>query len=611
MKLLAAALVLAASAFAQGIVTTVAGTDYIFPDDGKPALQAHLAGPRACALDAKGNLYVADFDLAMVLKISPDGVIHIFAGNGLTRFAGDGGPAVAASIAGTAGVAVAPSGDVYIAEQNSSVVRRVAPNGIITTFAGGGTVSPGDGGAATSALLQQPTGVAVDAAGNLYIAELLGHRVRKVTPAGIISTVAGNGQGLTAGDGAAATSASIYRPAAVALDSSGNIYVAETLGFRVRRVAPNGIISTVAGGGSDGSGGTGSATNAFLNQPSGVAIGPAGDLYITELVGHRVRQVTTRGAISTIAGNGTAGFSGDGGLAINAMVARPYGVAVDSAGAVYIADRDNGRIRQVNSAGTITTFAGQGAFLGDGGAAAEARLASPLYTALDVAGNLYVSDNENVLIRKVTPGGIISTIAGTGISTYSGDGGPATNAALNFPAGMTFDSAGNLYIADQGNERIRRITPSGTISTVAGNGNGTFAGDGGQASQASLWAPSNIAFDPSGNLLICDTSNNRIRRVTPGGIISTVAGNGSTGFPADGATAINAPLGLILDNGIPAGSWSTPQAISISRNLQQSRPKTGPQGDNHHRRRQRAKRRRGRWLAGHGGVRGRAARAGH
>ena len=222
---------------------------------------------------------------------------------------------------------------------------------------------------------------------------------------------------------------------------------------------------------------------------------------------------------------------GDGGAATAAALMNPGGVAVDAAGTLYIADTDNNRIRKVTTAGVITTVAGNGlaGAGGDGGQAVFASLHSPHGVAVDAAGNLYIADTDNNRIRKVTPAGIITTVAGTGISGHSGDGGPATAARLNYPVGVAVDAAGNLYIADTGNSRIRKVTPAGVITTLAGTGIGGYSGDGGPATAAQLKYPFGVAVDAAGNLYIADSGNNSIRKVTPAGIITTVAGNGTAG----------------------------------------------------------------------------------
>ena len=303
------------------------------------------------------------------------------------------------------------------------------------------------------------------------------------------------------------------------MDGAGNLYIADTSNNRIRKVDTAGVITTVAGSGTYGfSGDGGAATSARLSFPYGVTPDGAGNLYIADTWNHRIRKVDTSGNISTVAGSGTAGFGGDGGSA-TATAARlnlPGSVVLDALGNLYIADRLNNRIRKVDTAGVITTVAGSsttGAFGGDGGAATAGQLNTPAGVALDRSGNLYIADRDNRRIRKVDTAGVISTVAGTGTLGFSGDGGAATAARLSSPSGVVVDWAGNLYIADQDSHRIRKVDTAGGISTVAGTGTSGFSGDGGAAVAARLNAPYGVAVDGSGNLYIADGLNNRIRKV--------------------------------------------------------------------------------------------------
>ena len=313
-------------------------------------------------------------------------------------------------------------------------------------------------------------------------------------------------------------------------------------------------IATIAGGGSPGfSGDGGAATAALLNGPSAAAIDPAGNLYVADTYNQRIRKVTPNGAITTIAGNGTEGDTGDGGPATSATLAIPLGVSVDASGSILIADAFNNRIRKVDPNGTITTIAGNGTagFSGDNGPATGARLNGPASVTTDTVGNLFVADTENHRIRKVAPNGTITTIAGNGTAGFSGDNGPATAAQLNNPSDVALDANGNLIIADNQNHRIRKVAPNGTITTIAGNGTAGFSGDNGPATAAQLNNPSDVAPGPSGSLYIADTANNRVRRLSADGTISTIAGNGTSGFSGDNSWATSAglanPTGLAVD----------------------------------------------------------------
>ncbi len=340
---------------------------------------------------------------------------------------------------------------------------------------------------------------------------------------GIISTFGGNGTQGFSGDGGLATAASLNQPPFVTFDGAGNLYIADEFNNRIRKVDKSGIITTVAGNGAAGFAGDGGpAINAVLNRPIGVNFDPAGNLYIADTVNQRIRKVDTSGTITTFAGSGALGFGGDGGQATAASFYNPVRTVADALGNVYVADQSEHRIRKINAAGIISTLAGNGvgtpatgAYSGDGGPATSASLNNPTAVAVDAAGNVYFSDQFNHRIRKVTIStGIITTIAGIGTAGFSGDGGPAVGASLNFPGGMVLDPAGNIYFDDDANHRVRRIDTSGIITTVAGNGSVGFSGDGGPATSAQLNGEFGVALDASGNLYIADILNNRIRKVT-------------------------------------------------------------------------------------------------
>jgi sugar lactone lactonase YvrE len=590
-----------------GIITTVAGTGPAdcgpyagctgtFGGDGGPATDAQLSGPWGVAVDAAGNLFIADTGNQRLREVDIAGTIATVGGNGLVGRSGDGGPATSAELNGPAGVALDPAGNLFIADANQNCIRKVDPTGTITTVAGNGIVHcdavngcnafSGDDGPATNAQLNWPNGVAVDRAGNLLIADAGHNRIRKVDTAGTITTVAGTGSvscgssycGGFSGDGGPATSARLSNPAGVAADAAGNLFIADTSNQRLREVDTAGIIATVAGNGTTSFGGdTGPGTSAQLKGPSGVALDLAGNLFIPDAGNNRIRMVDSAGTITTVAGGGSDGL-GDGGPATNAQLNLAYslsaeyhlayaGVAVDAAGNLLIADVGNQRIRKVDTAGTITTVAGNGTygFGGDEGPATSAQLNLPSGVAVDLAGNLFIADSWNQRIRKVDTTGTITTVAGGG-NDGLGDGGPATSAQLSLPSGLAVDAAGNLFIADLGNNRIRKVDAAGTINTVAGTGDGGFAGDGGPATNAQLKSPSDVVVDAAGTLFIVDSYNQRLRKVDPAGTITTVAGIGTSNcygmgggcygaFSGDGGPAISAelndPSGVVVD---PAGN---------------------------------------------------------
>src|SRR3989449_668583 len=508
-------LVVILSAVLHGVaqtITTYAGPPV--PVLGALAPTQYFDRTEGIAPDSAGGCYFSSSPENRVYRVAADGVLSLLAGTGTSGFSGDGGPAVSARLSYPGNLVVDGGGNLYIADWGNDRIRKVNTEGIISTIAGNGKERfEGDGGAATSASLNGPRGVAVDPAGNVYIADRGNSRIRKVDTVGLISTIAGNGTSGFTGDGGLATAASFvaYR---VARDSAGNLYVADGSSKRIRKVSAAGIITTVAGRGTGQSSGDGGpATLAELIQPLGVAVDPAGNVYIADEGSNRIRKVNTAGIISTIAGNGKQGFDGDGGPATSASLYEPSGVAVDPAGNVYIADAGNLRIRKVDTAGIITTIAGNGkeGFSGDGGPATSAELSFPVGVAVDPAGNVYIADEGSNRIRKVNTAGIISTIAGNDTQGFSGDGGPATSASLNKPREVAVDLAGNVYISDAGNFRIRKVNPAGVISTVAGRGTSGFTGDGGPASSAQL-VPRGVAVGVQADLYIADGSL-RIRRV--------------------------------------------------------------------------------------------------
>jgi sugar lactone lactonase YvrE len=530
----------------DGTMSVVAGNGMAgLSGDGGPATSASLNLPQAVAVNSAGNLYITDANNNRIRMVTPAGVISTLAGTGIAGFGGDRGPALQAQVNSPGGIVTDSAGNIFFSDDINYRIRMVTPAGIISTVAGNGSGAySGDGGPAASAGLGplNSPGMALDIVGNLYIPDGVG-RVRKVAPSGIISTVAGNGTAGFKGDGSAATAASLDAPSGVAVDPAGSLYISDSNNNRIRRVTAAGIISTIAGNGTAGYNGEGAAVNAQLNFPIGVALDTAGNLYIADPENRRLRKVTPAGAISTVAGDGTAGFGGDGASATSAVLGFPLGVALDSAGNVFIADYDNNRVRKVTPFGLITTVAGTGSpgFSGDEGPALAAKLFKPYGLAVDSGGNLLIADSYNERIRKVTAAGVISTFAGNGLSAFAGDGGPATKGQF-YPFGIGLNSAGNLYIADWSNNRIRRVTPADVITTVAGSATKGFFGDGGPATAARLSGPYDVAVDGSGSLYIADTGNNRIRKVTPAGVISTVAGNNTNGWSGDGGPAIAASL---------------------------------------------------------------------
>jgi sugar lactone lactonase YvrE len=519
----------------RGIITTIAGNGTCgYSGDGGPATAASVGKFYGIAFDGCGKLYLADLVSSVVRMVDTHGIIHTFAGNGTTGYSGDGGPATAAQLGFPIGLAADSSGNMYIADEADSVVRKVDPSGTITTFAGNGMSGySGDGGYATQAAIGAPRGIAIKD-GALYISNGGNARIRLVDLAtNKIQTYVGSTPGYD-GDGHLLTNSQLDRPSMLIFNAAGNIVFADTLNGRVREGLT--YLSTLAGG-YVGDGDT--PTSAAFIQPEAVNFDARGNYYIADAAANRVRRVNAAsGRISTVAGTGITGYAGDGRQATEAKLSYPSGVAADSSGNVYISDTFNAVIRKVDSDGTISTFAKNPnfGFLG------------PI--KVDLKDNLYVADSSACVVWRITRKGIVSVFAGQiNACSYNGDNIPATSAQLQFPSGLAFDQADELFIADSGNCLVRKVNSDGLITTAIGNGTCGFSGDGGTATSAELSYPIDVSVS-SGNLYVADNGNDRIRKVS-GGVISTFAGTGITGYNGEGMPALRTnfddPVALAID----------------------------------------------------------------
>lgn len=561
--LFASTLVAANSSASSYLIQTIAGGDS--SADGAPALAAVFSQAEGIAVDAAGTVYVADADGNRIRKITTDGRIWSVAGTGAPGFSGDGGPASVASVSHPYGLALDLLGNLYIADLGNARVRKIGADGMIRTVAGGGTIPPGgngDGGPATSAQLLQPRNVAVDPDGTLYISDFGANRVYRIS-GGTLTTMAGTGNAGFSGDYAAAELAQLKSPAGLASDSLGVLYIADSANNRIRKVfqgvissvysvtgptglatAPNGMLYVAAGGYF----GTQFKAISAIPYARDVATDRYGNVYAT--TGQYVMKVTTDGKVSTIAGSGAPPyFGGDNGPAINARLHAPAGIALDTDGTLYVADTANNRIRKITSAGVIATLAGTGdaGAKGANGPAALAQLNGPRSVAVDSQHNVYVADSGNNLLRKITPGGIIIDIG----------------LQLKDPEYVALDPTGALYIVDSGNNRILKLTASGTVSTVAlavqpsavaidGNGN-VYLSDSRRISKITpagtittvldgLNSPRGLALTPQGDLIFAETGVNVIRKLSASGVVSTIAGTGVAGFSGDSGPAAVAQL---------------------------------------------------------------------
>jgi len=582
----------------SGNMSTVAGSSKPCQGgncgDNGLAINAELNAPQGVAVDSKGNIFVADTGDNRIRCVivalhgcgsgpnAPIGVIMNYAGSPTTACSsstdpcGDGGKARLAFLNTPMGIALDKAGHLYIADTQDHRIREVGNQFVITTIAGtgvlctSGTSACGDGGAATSAKLAAPRAVALDGAGNIYIADTKDHRIRVINGT-TINAFAGTGQYGFAGDGGAPLSAELSTPNGVYVDPTGNVFISDTANQRIREVTggTSGTIHTFMGGGNGGDGQAAKGTFTTLANPYQVVVDSSNNYYIADTSNNRIRVVNTQntaifvagvqigpGTIATVAGNGNVGYTGDNGPALSATLNSPFGLAVDGSGNIFIADSYNGVVRQVDSAGTITTLS------------ASTALTLPSALAIDKAGNLFIADPPAQMIWQLS-GNTIKAVAGNGSAGYSGDGGPATSAQLNVPFGVAVDSNDNLYIADANNNVIRCVISVsgacgdtkkkhalGSILTYAFNGGFNFGGDGGPATKATRWYPNEVTVDSRDNLFIGGGQNPLIQRVDlAAGTVLTVAGNDTQwwfyGFDGDTGSATRAHLdnvGLAVDS---------------------------------------------------------------
>lgn len=598
----------------SGVVTTFAGSVggvYEGSTDGTGTF-ARFNSPHGLALDPGGNLYVADTDNHTIRKITPAGIATTLAGTAGSSGSIDGAGA-AARFNFPGGVAVDSAGNVYVADTDNSIIRRITPTGAVTTLAGtAGKIGSADG-TGPAARFNYPTGVAVDATGNVYVADTANCTIRRITSDGVVSTLAGEA-GLDGSLDGSGSAARFFYPISLTVGITGTLYVADSFNCTIRQITPAGVVSTLAGlaGYVDSTDGAGPA--ARFAFPFGIAVDAGGTLYVADTGNSTVRKITSLTNATTLAGASPADTSGStDGTGAAARFRYMEGATVSPAGDVFVTDTANHTIRRITPAGIVTTFAGSAGTSGSAeGEGAAASFNYPSGLAADATGTLYVADSENHLIRKVSPArivstattttafyypygvsvdssgvfyvadtgnstickvtaaGVVTTLAGTVGASGSADGtGPA--ARFSFPQAVVADSAGYLYVADTGNSTIRRITPAGEVTTMAGLAGSTGSSDG-SGSAARFDRPASLAIDADGNLFVADRGTHVIRKITPAGVVTTVAGSPDRPGSTDGIgwlARFSSPSAIALD---AAGNLYVASGSTIRKGVAASAP---------------------------------------
>jgi len=512
----------------DGVVSTFAGMAGVPGSSDGTGSDARFSNPTGVATDSAGNLYVSD-DIT-IRKITPAGVVSTFAGTAGVKGWFDSPEGIAADSAR----------NIYVADAGYCNILKITAAGVVSTFAGtAGTCGSVDAtGAAAS--FRDPSGVAIDNAGNLYVADTFNFTIRRITPAGVVSTFAGMAgvQGNADGAGAAA---SFFPPVSVVTDSAGNLYVLDN--STIRKITPDAVVTTIVG------------ASAGIGSEQGIAIDSADNLYVADTYNDSIRKITPAGVVSTLAGTpATPGYTDGNGA--SARFYSPFGIATDGAGNVYVADLNNQSIRAITPQGVVNTLAGAPYPLGVnnpiclsvGGIGTAARFCNPQGVATDSTGNVYVADTFNCAIRKITPAGVVSTLAGTAGTCGSVDG-PGSAASFKYPQGIAADSTGNTYVADSTNCTIRKITSAGVVSTLAGTAGACGSADATGAA-ARFNYPVGVAIDSAGNVDVADTNNCTIRKITPAGVVSTLAGAAGVAGSADGMASsarFSNPTGIAID----------------------------------------------------------------
>ncbi len=521
--------------------TTFAGTGGRTGNVDGTGGAARFSSPFGVAVDGSGNVFVADIVTSTIRRITPAGEVTTFAGSPGQSGSADGTGA-AARFSTPNGLVLDGNGNLFVTDSGNHTIRRISPAGVVTTFAGAaGQLGSADGAGAV-ARFRFPAAVAIDGAGNLYVADSRNGTIRRVTAGGVVSTLAGSAELFGSADGNG-PSARFVQPVGIASDLAGTLYVADIGSATIRRVTPGGVVTTFAGSGNNGNT-DGTGTAASFTQPAGIAIDGSGNLYVSSASSHVIRRITPAAVVTTFAGAaGVAGATDATGAL--ARFSAPRGTAVDRSGNIFVADNGNQTIRRITPGGAVTTFAGTPGSLVTDGTGTAAGFRGPTGIAVDAAGNLYVSDISQT-IRKITPAAVVTTIAG-GVDIPGRVDGNGAAARFNNPLGLTVDSSGVVTLVSAA--FVRRITPAGEVSTVAGAPGGGSAD--GTGTNASFSTPRGVVLDSAGNLFVTDTDNHTIRKITPAAVVTTFAGAAGQAGSTDAtgtAARFNTPRGIGIDS---------------------------------------------------------------
>lgn len=514
-----------------GVVTTLAGgTGAGYADGTGTAAKFHE--PHGIAVDPSGNVYVADYENNVVRKITAAGVVTTLAGTANTPGSAEG-QGTAASFMSLQGIAVDSTGNIFVVDSGNRAIRKITPSGLVSTFVGG----------LSSNQFGQPSGLTIDASGNLYVTDSSSNVIYKVTAAGVVTKVAGTAPTPGSTDG---TSAALFNtPSGITVDSANNLYVADTSNNTIRMITATGTVTTLAGLAGRTSSVDGSATTARFEDPYALAVDAAGNVYVADATDHSIRKIASDGTTTTLAGKGGS-FGSTDGTGTAARFRGPLGIAADSTGNVYVADTGNSTVRKITPAGVVTTLAGSAGQGGStDGTGTAARFMSPYGITVDSSGTLYVVESSAV-VRKITAAGVVTTLAGTS-GTNGFTDATGTAARFSVPFDIAVDGAGNLYVSDHGNHAVRKITAAGVVTTLAGSGSG--GNTDGTGTAASFKFPSGIAADSAGNVYLADTDNQVIRKITAAGVVTTIAGGsiGSANGVGTAATFYN-PKDVAVDS---------------------------------------------------------------